>query len=294
MLLLIFASMTACSPSSSGSNGDGSQDTGAGGSSCDPIEAGASTMRIAAVGDSGTGDANQYAVADLIGLGDTEADFDVLTILGDMIYEDGDPDLIDERILTPYAGTLDGDTMLIPVLGNHDVRMGLGDTIMDELGAPGAWYSHREGGVLLIVLDSNRPNNATQLAWLEAELAAADDQWIVVAMHHPMYSSGSHGSSLDVRNAWKTLFETHGVDLVLAGHDHDYQRQEVINDITYIVSGGGAKLRDAGSASFTLVAEKVLHYVEIDVTDEVLEATAHGVSGTVDQFSICHVDSNLN
>lgn len=285
LLVLLITTLLSCRGGISGSKGD---------ASCTPIADGASTIRLAAVGDTGRGNADQLAVADLIARDDAEDDFDAMTILGDMIYSEGDPALIDAYILIPYADTLDGATSLIPILGNHDIGLGMQDQIMDELGAPGRWYSRTLGTVLFIVLDSNQSSNATQLAWLEAELEAADARWIVVGMHHPMYSAGTHGSSIGVRNNFKELFETYGVDLVLAGHDHDYQRQEVMNDIMYIVSGAGSSLRAAGTESFTVVSESVLHYVELDFTDEVMEATAHGVAGTVDSFSICHADSNMN
>ena len=96
-----------------------------------------------------------------------------------------------------------------------------------------------------------------------------------------------------MRNAYEELFQTHGVDLVLAGHDHDYQRSVVIDDIIYVVSGAGAKLRNAGRASFTVVSERVFHYLQLEINENVLEATAISADGVVDEFSICHRDSNL-
>lgn len=276
----------SCSSGSTQSQGD------SGASSCDPIEVGAPRIRIAVLGDTGTGTANQDSVAALIASADADSDFDALILLGDMIYEEGNGALVDDRVLTPYADTLDDATQLIPVIGNHDVRMNMEEQIMADLGASGRWYSRVLDNILIIVLDTTRPNDAAQLAWLEAELMAAEQRWIVAAMHHPPYSAGYHGSNHTVRDAFRSLFEQYGVDLVLAGHDHDYQRQEVINDITYIVSGAGAKLRAAGSRSFTEVSESVLHFVEFEFTDDVVQATAHGVDGTVDAFSICHANSN--
>lgn len=286
--------LVSCLGQGSGSGdepgGDGPPD---GSSNCDPIPPDAATTRIAAVGDTGTGTDEQMSVAALIEAGDAEADFDALVLLGDLVYEEGDAALVDERVLDPYANTLDGTTDLVPMIGNHDVRMGMEEDILDQLGASGRWYSHREGPVLIIVLDTTEHDDPDQIAWVTAELEAADDRWIVAAMHHPMYSAGFHGSSRDVRDTYKDLFETHGVDLVLAGHDHDYQRQEIVSNITYIVSGGGAKLRDAGNASFTVVSTSRLHYLELVFSEDVLEARAHGLTEQIDAFTVCHPESNL-
>lgn len=99
---------------------------------------------------------------------------------------------------------------------------------------PGRWYSWRSGPALVVVLDSTRPDDPEQLDWLERTLASTDATWRIVALHHPPYSSGWHGSATDVREAFQPIFERYGVQLVLAGHDHDYQRSVPINGITYV------------------------------------------------------------
>jgi hypothetical protein len=83
------------------------------------------------------------------------------------------------------------------------------------------------------------------------------------------------------------MFEQAGVRLVLAGHDHDYQRSKEIDGATYVVSGGAAKLRGAGSAGFTEVSKSVLHFLELVVFADRIEGRAIDRNGgTVDEFTI--------
>lgn len=277
--LLLAALTSGCKSSSSGSGGPECDLTAGGGFG--PV------TRLAVAGDTGTGDAPQAQVAALMENGDSDEEYAALVLLGDLIYPDGDPDLVDEVILQPYADVLDGPTALVPVIGNHDVRLGRDDEIMEALDAPGTWYSERFGPALIVVLDSTRTDNATQREWLEEELAGATAPWIIAAMHHPPYSAGVHGSHKRTRDAFVGFFEEYGVDLVLSGHDHDYQRSEVIEDIVYVVSGAGAKLRPTGKKSFTEVSESVLHFLELEIDEEVISARAISVDGDIDEFSLC-------
>ncbi len=244
------------------------------------------TVRIAVAGDTGTGRQPQTDVAALMAANESEDEYAALVLLGDLIYPDGDPALTESVVLESYAETLDGGTILMPALGNHDIMRGGQDEILAILGHERAWYSQRVGNALVIILDSNVPDDPDQLAWLEAELAGSRDRWIIAAMHHPPYSAGSHGSSRSVREAFTPLFERYGVDLVLAGHDHDYQRSKPINGVTYVVSGGGAKLRPTGSADFTARSGSEYHYLELEISDEAISGTVFGLAGVIDEFTL--------
>jgi tartrate-resistant acid phosphatase type 5 len=84
--------------------------------------------------------------------------------------------------------------------------------------------------------------DSVQAAWLQAALANATQPWKVVYFHHPPYSSGSHGNNPDLQ--WP--FEEWRADLVLSGHDHNYERL-VVDGLPYFVNGaGGRNLRDCG------------------------------------------------
>ncbi len=81
----------------------------------------------------------------------------------------------------------------------------------------GAWH--------VVSLDSNLAPaaHAEQLAWLRADLAAHPARCTLAFWHHPVFSSGGHGSVAKMRDAWRILQDA-GAELVLSGHDHDYER----------------------------------------------------------------------
>jgi hypothetical protein len=77
--------------------------------------------------------------------------------------------------------------------------------------------------------------------WLEQDLLATDAEWVVAFWHHPPYTKGSHNSDVEfelrqMRQNFLPLLEAHGVDLVLSGHSHSYERSFLL-DGHYGVSG---------------------------------------------------------
>jgi 3',5'-cyclic AMP phosphodiesterase CpdA len=237
------------------------------------------TVRLAAVGDIGTGDAEERASADAIKA--IPGRYDGLVLLGDNVYPSGDPTRIPATVFGPFREALAEGTDLIAVLGNHDVMHGNGPRQVAALGMPGRWYAWHRGPVLLIVLDSNRPDDPAQLTWLERTLSTATEPWRIVALHHPPCSTGWHGASLDVRQAFQPLFDRYGVELVLAGHEHDYQRFKPIHGITYIVSGAGAEIRRTSRGSLTAESWSMQHFVDIEIWCDHLELQAVGQDGLV-------------
>ena len=247
-------------------------------------------VRIAVAGDTGTRGAAARATARRMALesDDGPRPYDALILLGDIIYPNGDSALTRKSITDMFAGTLD-EAELIPALGNHDVQSREQGEILSKLGRESAWYVQKVGPVRVIALDSNRVGSKQQLAWLRSVLAEKQPPgtWTIAAMHHPAYSAGDHGSTKIVQRLWVPLFEKADVPLVLAGHDHDYQRSNEINGITYLVSGGGAKLRDVGRKDFTAFSASVLHYVDLEVYDDRIEGQAiRQDGGVLDSFTI--------
>jgi len=119
----------------------------------------------------------------------------------------------------------------------------------------------------------------------------------VAAFHRPPFSSGTeHGSDLTVRSVFAPIFETHGVQLVLNGHDHDYERTIPIKTsgdpaalpVTYLVSGaGGAPLYVVGANSWTAVSQSVYHYLRLTADACALSTAAVALDGTtIDTFSL--------
>ncbi|MGI9605033.1 MAG: metallophosphoesterase family protein [Acidimicrobiales bacterium] len=238
-------------------------------------------IRIAAAGDVGTGDEEAYATAAAVDDVDEREDYAALLLLGDNVYDDGDPAELDRTIFEPFGPILDGQTQLLAVLGNHDVRDGHGPAHAEAIGMPNAWYSTRIGDVLVVSLDSNRPHDTSQLAFLEATLSESDATWVIATMHHPPFSAGFHGPDDEVRKAFTPAFEQHGVDLVLSGHEHDYQRFEPLGGVTYIISGAGAKLRNTDVNDRTAAATSTRHFLDLVVERDSLTVRAVDQSGVV-------------
>jgi hypothetical protein len=225
-------------------------------------------LRVALVGDTGEGGDRAAETAAAIAEQSEVDRYDILMLLGDNVYPAGDPERIQERVFGPFAPVLDEGTDLFAILSNHDVMDDTGDAQLEALGMPGRWYAVERGDVLGIALDSTDPQNPEQLAWLEQTLAESDATWKLVGLHHPPYSSGLHGSNEAAREAFVPLFERYGVQVVFSGHEHDYQRTDPIDGVTYIVTGGGSLSRRTGVESFTAVAYATHHYVDLNVYDD--------------------------
>ena len=139
-----------------------------------------------------------------------------------------------------------GNSLYYAALGNHEKAAGNFSRIF-QLHEEKSYYSFRQSGVFFIVLNSNDEFHiySDQYKWLEGELDSEERlrcEFTVIVIHHPPYSYGEHGDSFFLKLILVPLFEEKRVDLVVSGHDHNYQRIEV-NDITYVVSGGaGAPL----------------------------------------------------
>jgi 3',5'-cyclic AMP phosphodiesterase CpdA len=222
-------------------------------------------LHLAVAGDIGYSSSRLDATAAAIGELDMWQPIDALALLGDNVYPSGDPAMLPDTVFTPFAPLLDSGTTLLAVLGNHDVKDGHAAGQVAALGMPGRWWDRHDGDVLIIGLDSNLVDDSAQLAWLERTLAIATERWRIVMLHHPPYSAGYQGSDDDVRRAFVPLFERYGVQLVLSGHDHDYQRSVPINGVTYVVTGGAATTRRTGENDYTAVSFSWHHFVEVAV-----------------------------
>ena len=121
-----------------------------------------------------------------------------------------------------------------PVPGNHDYRtQGAAGYFGYFGGAAGdprtGYYAYDLGAWRIYALNSNcrqiggcGPGSAQEL-WLKKDLAANPRPCTAAMWHHPRYSSALHGDDTDMRHIWKTLYEA-GAEIVLAGHDHTYER----------------------------------------------------------------------
>jgi hypothetical protein len=117
-----------------------------------------------------------------------------------------------------------------PSPGNHDLISNNGRAYYDYFGdAAGprglGYYSYRLGAWHIIVLNSDLPmtRNSRQVSWLRKDLADNPSTCTLAYWHVPMFSSGAHGDQPELIDTWRVLHKA-GVDVVVNGHDHDYER----------------------------------------------------------------------
>jgi hypothetical protein len=173
----------------------------------------------------------------------------------------------------------------LPAIGNHESPYWPYDTLF-VLPDSEDYYSVNYGNAHFVMLNTEMDLSGNQRDWLINDLANSSSDttidWIFVNFHRPPYSSGNHGSQMDVRNAWRSLFEQYDVDVVFSGHDHDYERTIPINDVVYIVTGGGgAPLRPVGSSSWTAYSESTYHFCLVKIKERKLLLKAIKPCGTV-------------
>lgn len=214
----------------------------------------ATALRFAIIGDFGVDNSKEAAVAQLVKSWNPAF---VVTV-GDNNYL-GAASAIDRAIgkyyrdyIAPYQGTYGSGSptgnRFYPALGNHDWES-LSCTngvcqgpYFDYFTLPGneRYYDFVQGPVHFFLVDSDahEPDGisatSAQAAWLRARLAASTAPWKLVILHHPPYSSGPAGST----KAMQWPFKSWGADVVLAGHDHHYERLE-LNGQLYFVDGLG-------------------------------------------------------
>lgn len=243
-----------------------------------------SPVAFVAIGDLGESQPDQYFVREQ--LYTVDADFSVIT--GDVAYNDGLLREFEDHFFGMYEDWL-RHVPAFPASGNHDYHTRSAAVFREVFdlptnGGPGGWerwYSFDWGPVHMVVLDTELVG-AEQAEWLEADLADTEQPWRIAAYHRPAYSSGAHGSDPAVREAFSPIFEAEGVQLVLAGHDHHYERTTAQNGVTYVLTGaGGRGTRDHGWSDFTAFAARVAHFVYITIDGDELTIYAIDAAGQV-------------
>ncbi len=211
------------------------------------FRAGDSKTRFAVVGDFGTGESDEFAVAAQMLEAHRKASLDLVLAVGDNIYPNGSARYFVKHFEEPFEGLLKEHVKFYAVLGNHDVEEGRKDQLNYPLfNMEGSSYyliSRGNGLVDFFMLDSTA-FDAGQVTWLENSLRTSRAIWKIAAMHHPIYSSGKkHGSDNRLRSLLEPLFTHYHVQVVFAGHDHVYERTKPQHGIQYFITGAGGKMR---------------------------------------------------
>jgi acid phosphatase type 7 len=223
-------------------------------------------IRIGVFGDPGTGTINQKSSRDnYLKLKGNYNNAEMVIMLGDNAYNAGTEEEHNAHFFNIYNNNIFDNHVIFPVPGNHeyanDATRAIDHNIPyysiftvpanAECGglASGTehYYSYDYGNIHFIMLDSygidggnhlyDDTTNGLQAVWLKADLTAnaGKHKWTIVCLHHPPYTNGSHTSDVEndlisIRRKITPILERFGVDVVLAGHSHVYERSFLIKD----------------------------------------------------------------
>lgn len=259
-------------------------------------------LRFAVFGDCGRND-NGYQPQTLSAyqnyLGSNAGE--IMILLGDNAYTNGTDAEYQTGFFTPYQSSILKNHIIMPAPGNHDYygtnqasRSGAyyQNFTMPSAGECGgigsgteAFFSWDRGDIHFISMDSygtESPNasrlydtSGTQVTWLKQDLAANTKKWTIVYWHHPPYTMGSHNSDtetelVNIRTNLLRILERNGVDLIMCGHSHDYERSYLLKDYfgneasfnagTHAVNNSSAKYDgSANSCPYNLASGQVNH-----------------------------------
>ena len=233
-----------------------------------PLATTTRSLRFGALGDSGSGTATQYLVASRLAAWSPE--FIVHT--GDVVYPNGALADYPTKFFDPY-GTLLRRAFFLPSIGNHDaLNLSAYEAIFSlptrrSRSGSEHYYSFDYGFLHFTVLSTSDDSGAgsAQRSWLEKDLARAKAgraAWIIAVLHIPPYSAGPHGNSETVQRDIMAVLEAYPVSLVLAGHEHAYERFAPLSvsglrSIPLVVTGGGG----ADLYAQRSTPDGLLHYV---------------------------------
>ncbi len=235
----------------------------------------AKRTRVWVIGDPGTASGNQRAVRDAFYQWNDFQAPDLWLMLGDNAYSAGTDAQYQAAVFHMYAWLL-ANSPLWPTLGNHDAGSANSGTqsgvyydafTLPTLGQAGglpsgteAYYSFDYANIHFICLDSqdtDRSPHGMMAEWLRDDLASTARDWIVCYFHHPPYTKGSHDSDkrsdsgarlVEMRENILPILEQGGVDLVLTGHSHCYERSYLLDGhYGYSTNLTAANIRDPGN-----------------------------------------------
>jgi hypothetical protein len=219
-----------------------------------------SPLVVAAVGDGASGETNSTSVVNLI----SSWNPNLFLFLGD-VYEKGSV----TEFYNWYGNTTQNyglfRTITDPTIGNHEYEFGVAPGYFDYWNNIPNYYSFNSGGWHFISLNANSQFNQTsttsaQYKWLVQDLASITTACTLVYYHQPLYNIGAEPPQTKMQQIWSLLAQSK-VDIVLNGHDHDYQRWVALdgsgvpnsNGITEFVVGAGGH----GVQTFTKTDSRV-------------------------------------
>jgi len=225
------------------------------------------------IGDAGQGSIDQYQVKNGFLKVNQGTHVDGFLMLGDNAYTSGTDAQFTTNLFDVYPEIM-ANTFSWPCIGNHEVSsVATGAPYLNSFDMPTAgqsggvasgqklYYSFDYGNIHFIILDSQISSRAVggpQWDWLQQDLEATRQDWIVAYWHHPPYSFSGHNSDneqqlIDMRQNFCPLLEQYGVDMLFAGHSHDYERSFLIDSAygnsTSNIANAATEIKDNSSGN---------------------------------------------
>lgn len=249
-------------------------------------------FRFIALGDSRTNPDDWVKVTDAV----LKNDPAFVIHSGDMVV-DGKSDPLWNKDLFGPSKKLFSSIPVFPVLGNHEGN----SPVYHKFFAGGENqlknWTVNAGACLFIGIDGdlNWSSGSENYKWLENILSASKDKFIFLTTHYPPWSSGPHGAMVDgkvkerqaseARHCLMPMLKKYNATVLIAGHDHFYERSEPDDGITVIITGGAGAPRYDKSAKgieqnpWSKAFSKKLNYCIFDIKDDTCKMTALAPDG---------------
>ncbi|MCW2924886.1 MAG: phoA [Thermoleophilia bacterium] len=259
-----------------------------------PVPEHEGSWKFSAIGDYGGGHSPQPQEAKSVAAGNP----DLILTLGDNVYYTGVEGEWQQKWDPPEMfGDLRRNFPIMPSLGNHDLRREPDGVPyfkrFPELGG-NRYYSFDHKGVHFVSVNSNESlePGSTQLRWIEQDLAKSQSDWKVLFFHHPLFAGGP-GDLGKTKDYLGPIIAKYGVDLVLTGHEHNYQRSRPINEngtIEVIAGGGGQSLHPfiKPQPAHNAYRDVDFGHVEVEVAGDELIGRYVVIDGSVRDTWVIH------
>jgi hypothetical protein len=254
-----------------------------------PLPGSPDSVKLAVIGDNGTGAKPQYDVADQMAIARTRFPFELVLMLGDNLYGRQQPQDFVDKFERPYAALLKAGIPFYATLGNHDNPSNRTYKPFNMGGE--RYYTFARKNVRFFVFDTNLLD-PPQLAWIQETLSGSTDDWKIAYFHHPLYSDGErHGSNVELRVVLEPLLLKNGVDVVFAGHEHIYERTIAQKGITYFIEGASGQLRKGNVTPSPMTAasfDQDQTFMLVEIAGDVLTFQTISRTGRIVDSGVIH------
>ena len=281
-----------------------------------PADTSTRRVTLAAFGDCGRND-NSFQTGSLTSYQNYLASqnmkaADLMLLIGDNAYDAGTDAEFSTNFFSRYSGNVLKNHMLFPCPGNHDYANDATRQVdhnvpyyslfsLPSAGESGglasgteAYYSYDWGNIHFLSLDSYGEENAgttrlydtsgAQVTWIKNDLAANTKKWTIAYWHHPPFTMGSHNSDaegelISIRQNFIRILERYGVDLIICGHSHDYERSYLLKNYfgTEASFNKSAHTTDSSSAMYNGTTNSCPYLTQ---SGKVNHGTVYVVSGS--------------